>query len=251
MSETPVGPDTGGRVVILDTLRGVSILLMVIYHFGYDLMIYCGLPYYVLRNPLLDTLQTLFAGLFILLSGISCRYSGNNLRRGLQLLAAAFAVTGVTALTDYLGITRGAIVTFGIIHFMGAAALIFWVLQRVLDRLPGPLLPILCAAGILATWAFLPARVDFGGFFWLGLKGPGFHSADYFPLLPWIFVYLFGTWLGVFIRAGRFPPWFYRAKEPFFSACGRRTLIIYLLHQPALMGLTLLIRQIQDVLSSH
>ena len=73
----------------------------------------------------------------------------------------------------------------------------------------------------------------------LGLGPSGIFSADYFPLLPWIFVFLFGTWLGRYIKDGKFPAWFYEASMPGFSTVGRHSLVIYVLHQPVLYGLVM------------
>jgi uncharacterized membrane protein len=71
------------RIDIIDALRGVSILLMVVYHFGYDMVMYGRWPDWILFNPAINTLQSVFAGVFILLCGFSCRYSRNNPRRGI------------------------------------------------------------------------------------------------------------------------------------------------------------------------
>ena len=77
---------------------------------------------------------------------------------------------------------------------------------------------------------------------WLWMLGwvyEGFVSTDYFPLLPWAFVFLLGTWAGKYIKAGRMPHWFYTADCPPLAAVGRHSLVIYVLHQPVLYGLTM------------
>ena len=88
--------DTPGRIQIIDGLRGLSILLMVAYHFGYDLIIFAGAPPQLIDNPVLDVLQQCFAGVFIFLSGISCRFSKSNSRRGFQMRGVAIVITAVT-----------------------------------------------------------------------------------------------------------------------------------------------------------
>ena len=66
----------------------------------------------------------------------------------------------------------------------------------------------------------------------------GFHSLDYYPLLPWAGLFLFGVALGKLrlgiqkAHPGDQPVW----ARP-FTAAGRRSLEIYLLHQPVLIGL--------------
>lgn len=79
---------------------------------------------------------------------------------------------------------------------------------------------------------------------WLWMFGwiyEGFVSTDYFPLLPWIFVFLLGTWAGKYIKEGRLPRWFYEAKCPPLAGVGRHSLLIYMLHQPVLYGFTMVL----------
>ena len=49
------------RYYALDALRGLSILLMVAYHFGYNLVMYRIAPAGLIYNPLLNVLQPFFA----------------------------------------------------------------------------------------------------------------------------------------------------------------------------------------------
>ena len=65
-----------------------------------------------------------------------------------------------------------------------------------------------------------------------GFAAPGFVSGDYYPIFPWIFLYFFGTCIGRAAQDGKMPAWFYTFRAPFFEACGRHTLLIYLLHLP-------------------
>ena len=55
--------DSPNRIQIIDGLRGLSILLMVAYHFGYDLVIFVGVSPQLIHNPVLDVLQSFFCWL--------------------------------------------------------------------------------------------------------------------------------------------------------------------------------------------
>lgn len=225
-----------GRIEAIDILRGLSILLMVVYHLGYDLVGADILPYAVLSNPLVSGLQVFFSLVFIIISGISCSFSRNNLRRGLVIFAAGLVVSLATWLFNPAYYVR-----FGILHFLGAAILIYCAARPLLARIPTGVMcvaaPLLCAA----TWPLLYMRFDVEHLYFLGIMHPEFASSDYFPLLPYLFAFLFGTALGRPLKEGKFPAWVYRLRCAPLAAAGRHTLWIYLLHQPLCLGIVRLI----------
>jgi uncharacterized membrane protein len=70
-----------------------------------------------------------------------------------------------------------------------------------------------------------------------GFLYPGFSSADYFPLLPWLFLFLFGAWLGGRVTGGGGPDWLRVKVPPALTWPGRHSLLLYLVHQPILYGI--------------
>ena len=238
------------RIQLIDAVRGLAIILMVAYHTGYDLVAFELAPKEALYNPLLNTLEPLFAGAFILLSGVSARYARDNRLRGLRVLGCALVVS----------LAAGAVgvpIPFGILHCLGCCMVICGDPAAWLDRIPRRVQPFLFG-GLFALFfvlfrtsvpLFNPVDASFDGIPYLymfGLRGPGFQSLDYFPLLPWFFLYPLGAWLGRYIKEGRFPRWFYNCKIPVLPVVGRHTLVIYMLHQPviyfAVMGLAAVIK---------
>jgi uncharacterized membrane protein len=234
--------DKPGRIQLIDGLRGLSILLMIGYHFGYDLVLFLGVPTWLIFNPILDFLQPFFAGEFIFLSGVSSRFSRNNLKRGLLMLAAAAAITLVTY---FIGLP----VWFGIIHFLGAAAILFAFLRPAVDKISRPVQLIMYIALYVCAIQFTGRVYDINWLWWLGFRSAGFSSADYFPILPWIFIYLTGTLAGTYIVEKRLPEKFYTFRVPFFAAAGRNTMLIYLVHQPVLYVVTLIVRAVMNSLA--
>lgn len=226
--------DKPGRIQLIDGLRGLSILLMIAYHFGFDLVTFVGVPSWLLFNPILDFLQPFFAGVFIFLSGISSRFSSANIKRGLQMIAAAAAITLVTY-------SIGLPVWFGILHFLGAAAILFALLRPVIDRISRPIQLILYIGLYFCAIQFTGRTYDVSWLWWLGFRSAGWTSADYFPILPWIFIYLTGALAGTYIVEKRLPAWFYTFRVPFFAMVGRYTMLVYLVHQPVLYVVTLVI----------
>jgi len=234
------------RIQLIDAVRGLSILLMVAYHTGYDLWVFGLIPKETLYNPLLNTLEPLFAGVFILLSGVSARYARDNRGRGLRVLACALLVSLVTGFF-------GAPVTFGILHCLGLCMVITGDPSAWLNKIPRRVQPFLFGGLFVLSFLFVRENILrlnltdntlFDGvpyLYMFGLFGPNFQSVDYFPLLPWFFLYPLGAWLGLYIKEGRLPRRFYTLKVPVLPAVGRHTLVIYMLHQPviyfAVMGL--------------
>ena len=75
---------------------------------------------------------------------------------------------------------------------------------------------------------------------WLAIFGvdvPGFFSADYFPIFPSVFIFLAGTFSGIYFVKNGFPVWMRKKRIPFFATIGKFTLIIYIAHMPLIYGL--------------
>ncbi len=226
------------RIELMDAARGLSLVLMVFYHFFYDLVVFAGAPRWIFHNVVFDPLQYFFAGLFILISGVSSNFSHSNVARGLKTLGIALVITLVTYFMNMP-------IVFGILHFLGTCMLLYGLtqkgFQKLNEKLPW-LVPALCLVAIVLTARFANGVYTETPHLWMfGLITPEFESADYFPLLPWMFVFLLGTWAGKYVREGKLPKWFYEAKIPFFPAVGRKSLLIYVAHQPILYALTMLI----------
>lgn len=80
----------------------------------------------------------------------------------------------------------------------------------------------------------MPAGLYRANLFWLGLPDlTRFTSADYFPILPWVFLFWCGVFLARLWRPGRGEP--PAALRP-LCAIGRNTLLVYMLHQPVIYG---------------
>ena len=229
-----MGEQAKQRIELMDAVRGLSLCLMVIHHFLYDLVVFAGAPRLLFWNPVFETLHYFFAGLFILLSGVSSNFSRSNVKRGAKALAVAL---GITAVTYFMGTP----IVFGVLHLLGTCMLFYGLTQGFWRRLPAWAVPTVSILGVLATARLVNGVPTETPHLWMfGFVTAGFRSADYFPLLPWAFVFLLGTWAGKYVREGRLPRWFYEAKAPRLAAVGRRSLLIYVLHQPVLYALTML-----------
>lgn len=227
------------RVGMMDALRGFSLCVMVCHHFCYDLCAFCGAPWVLFENPLLAAVHYIFGGIFVLLSGVSSNFSRSNVRRGIRALAVALGITAVTWLV-------GLPILYGVLHLLGTCMLLYGLTQRFWERLNGRipwLTPVLAVAGTVLTAPLAGGRLTTTPHLWIfGFITADFWSSDYFPLLPWGFVFLFGAWAGKYVRAGRMPRWCYEARLPRLAALGRHSMLVYIVHQPLLYALSMLIR---------
>jgi len=244
-------PRPARRLEILDELRGLCILLMVGYHALYMLQ-----WFQVNTQALFDRLsvfQPVVAAFFIVCSGICARLSRNNTKRGIQLALCALLVTLATGVVlPTLGVTQ-AVILFGILHLLACSKLLFQLLQGPLDKIPAVAGALLCLALFLFTSSVDKRQFGFLGSFvfplpdWLyertsallilGFHTPDFSTLDYFPLLPYFFLFLFGTFLGKYAQKEQFPDFCYRRLVLPFGFFGKHSLLVYLLHAPALYGL--------------
>lgn len=223
------------RFDVLDVWRTLAIVLMVAYHFLYDLYIFGVISANQLFSAPLNVLERFICCSFILLAGASARFSRNNLRHGLIVLGAGLVVEIGAAVA-------GQTIRFGVLMLLGSSMVLWHFLGKGLQKLPG--WSVAAGSGVLffaARWWTGRTAVSVPWLYPLGFTAPGFYSADYFPLLPWFFLFLIGTALGGWCLAHRENRLLAVRLPGVLTWPGRHSLIIYVLHQPVLYGISYLI----------
>lgn len=224
------------RITLFDTLRGFTIISMVAFHACYDLAYIEGVPLpWFTGTPFQAFWRCSISWTFLFIAGWMASFSRNNFKRGGIYAAAAALVFIATTLASV-----DTPVTFGILFCMAACTLLVAVAKPVLQNVPAPM-GLACSLILFALTYTVPlGRYDIAGLAWLGFPGPAFASGDYYPLLPYLFMYLAGFFTSVIvdgITKGGYPAWTKRDWCPSLTAVGHASLIIYLLHQPLLLVL--------------
>lgn len=227
----------------LDTLRGLALISMILYHASWDLVYLFGVDWPWYRSSGAYFWQQATCWTFILLSGYCFHLGHHRLRRGWMAFGGGAVVTAVTlvAMPDMP-------VLFGVLTLLGAAALLTVPLDKLLGKIPAVLG---LALSFALFWLFREINsgiLSFGSLFattlpetlyanlftaWLGFPPSGFRSSDYFPILPWLFLF----WTGYFLyRLCPNGPFWTFPKIPVITWMGRHSLVIYMLHQPLVYG---------------
>lgn len=227
----------------IDVLRGIAIVMMIVFHFLYDLN-YFNIYRLSLYSGYFLIYVYLIGIFFFLLVGISLTLSYNTVKenlsirqiqlkyifRGLKIFCLGLLIT----LISFVILEEGYII-FGVLHCIGISIILAYPFLnfRYLNALIGFFLIFIGL--ILKNFTF-----DFIYLVWLGVKPAQFYTIDYFPLLPWFGVVLIGIFIGNILYPKHNRSFILKDLSGiktirFFSFLGRHALIIYFIHQPILL----------------
>ncbi len=240
------------RFFELDFLRGIAIMLMILYHALFDLNYFAGFGF-ELWSGLFWLVGRTSAFIFIFIVGVSLTISYSRAKgkitgfslfkkyflRGGKIFSWGLIITAVT----YVFLPTGTIY-FGVLHFIGLSiALAYPFLKfRYLNL-------ILAAIFVVIGFYLKQSVFGFSYLLFLGLRPEVFYTLDYFPIFPWFGVVLLGIFFGnTFYAKGQrrflIPDLSAKLKPLLFL--GRNSLLIYLLHQPILTAIILSVMFILD-----
>ena len=230
------------RIVGIDIFRGYAILLMVIFHFNFDLNNFHYVDYDLKHGLFWHYYRYVIVSMFIFISGVSFQITYKNginlkkLRKRVLLLGGASLLVSIGSYTQF----PDTWIYFGILHFFLFATFAGLLFIKT------PKIALALAVAILIAYNFHLANMHW--FFILVqpyLHLPIYYTEDLVIIIPWFGVYLLGM---VFASYGWHKTLFERNffnKESkintFFAFLGRHSLLIYLLHQPIFFGIFMLL----------
>jgi uncharacterized membrane protein len=227
------------RYLLVDALRGVAIVLMVVFHFCFDLAYFELANFDFYRDPFWLHMRTFILTAFLGLVGVSLALAARSgLDRKRYLKRLALLVLSALAISLSTWWVFGArFVFFGVLHFIAVASVLGLLFLRFdwMNLLFG-IGVIVFASNNAFPWFDQPGRR------WIGLMTHKPATEDYVPLLPWFGVVLVGLFVG---RRMLLMPWIARLEHSLrdsrlvriLAFSGQRSLWIYLAHQPLLIGL--------------
>lgn len=234
------------RFGMLDSLRGFVLLHMVLFHLLYDVQNIIGYEMEWFGGRAVYWWQQCICWGFVLISGFTWSLGRKPVRRGIQVFLAGLVISGVTYL--FLPSER---IFFGVLSFLGVSMILLKGVEGWLRRW-NPWFGLLFGLSLFGFCKNLAA--GYLGFFgepllmlpkgWyanygtaiLGCPFPGFYSSDYVPLFPGFFMFLTGYFLWRLLGEEEAVKRFLRKRVPILDWLGKRSLWIYMLHQPVLLG---------------
>jgi uncharacterized membrane protein len=230
------------RIAAIDAARGVALFGMVIYHLSWDFAYFHLAPADLPIDPLMRAFSHGVAGSFLVLAGASLALAHRDAigwRAFWRRLAIVGGAAGLVTTTTYFFAPQETIY-FGILHCIAVASLL------AAPMLMGSLWLAVAVSALVfaAPWLMASPNFNMPPFVWLGLGTVPPDTLDWRPLAPWsgcVFLGLAltrlnmrrlvasplahwrpaaGDWLGI--------PWIW---------AGRRSLAIYLIHQPVLFAI--------------
>ena len=246
------------RYELIDTWRGLAVIGMIGFHLCW-MMSYFGIaiPSDLLFSTAFMAWERSICISFIIVAGYSFSLGHKHLLSGLKIFIIGLVITVVTCI--FIPDIR---IIFGVLTFIGTATLLMIPLDKAVGekslkssrfRWLGLIFSMIL---FLATYNInngylglfrgltipLPKSL-YSGYIatFIGFKDPEFYSADYFALLPWIFMYLFGYFLHKVIKGTDFEKNVMTLGIPGIRTVGRHSLIIYIVHPIVIYGILYLI----------
>lgn len=215
------------RLQILDSVRGILVVLMVIYHFFFDLDFLLGIQFSFFESSFTELIANVVRFLFIFLVGVNSKiilinsanlneYTSKQYKRFWVLLLSAVMVS----IGSYMFVPD-LFIYFGVLHLIAFSLLFIITISKLRNFM-------YFIVGNVLVFLLLP--LEYNIFYVNEFNKP---SLDFFPIAPWIFpailgYYSFNSILLYLKKASKF-------RLMFLEFIGRKSLIIYLLHQPVLI----------------
>ncbi|MBN7772622.1 DUF1624 domain-containing protein [Clostridium aminobutyricum] len=199
---------------------------MVTFHVIFDLKEFAGIDINY-QSGFWYWIGKISALMFLFVAGISSGFSKNNVKRGIKILLFAVTITFVTYI-----FFREQYIRFGILHLLGVSMILFPLLKRMNNVL------LLISAAVIAFTAVLTkgTLADTSLLLPFGISYKGFVSLDYYPISPYLSVFIIGVLAYKMYYYKRESLFKFNYKNEYISAISKNSLGIYLIHQPILVG---------------
>jgi len=219
------------RYFELDFLRGVAIILMIIFHFSYDLSYFGYADFQTTIDIQWRAFRSLILSLFLLLVGMGVylnAINGIDWKKLAKRSSKLFVVSLLISLGSYFMFEHSWIY-FGVIHFILVASIVALVFVKL------PNVALFLGVAFLVSYILGYFHLDGLLEFFVMHFGFPLHTEDVVSFTPWFGMVL----IGLFIMHHNL--FSLKVKETKVSKklafLGQHSLLIYVVHQPILIGI--------------
>jgi len=241
------------RYNIIDSIRGLTIISMVLFHTCWDL-VYFGVlsPEFMKALPAVIWQKSICCT-FIFISGFVFCLGKHHIKHGLVTLGCGMLITLVTCI-----LMPDAKDVFGVLWLLGISTFIGILVHRALrkNEILSPMVLIISFILFILFQNLVKGYIGIGSTVFIslppalyrnylttlfGFPFAGFSSSDYFPIFPWSLLYICGLCSYLILCKKEGAMKHLRKDVPALSFIGRHSLLIYMLHQPLVFGMLYLI----------
>ena len=222
------------RYPVIDCIRGFAIIAMIAYHFGFDLNMQGYILLDINHNSNWQVARSLILGTFLFVAGFSMALATNqNIKRRLIRLVRIAACAVLVSIGSYF-MFPDSWIFFGVLHFVLVGTIICWLVM------PYQKLLLILAMSLLTVGILYQSPIFNSPFLqWLGMMTYKPITEDYVPVLPWLGLMLIGARMGQ-LALTKSKLWLFDYKLSSILLpvqwLGQHSLIVYMLHQPILLG---------------
>ncbi len=233
------------RYSLIDNVRGLAVISMIVYHAIWSLVYLYNVNINLFESSIAYMWQQSTSWIFIFLSGFSYNMSKNKVKNALKVFSIGLLVTLIT--TFLMPENK---IVFGVLTLIGSSMLIVLISERVLKKIDSKL------GAIIAVTIFIITRNINAGYLgfekvnlysippqfyintftsYIGFTSTSFKSSDYFSLFPCFFLFLAGYYFNIYVFQYGLQKYLVMKDIPVLSWFGKRSLTIYVLHQPIIL----------------
>ncbi|MDD2518638.1 MAG: heparan-alpha-glucosaminide N-acetyltransferase [Bacilli bacterium] len=209
------------RIFEIDILKIIAVALMVIFHLVYDLNEFLGLNV-IYESGFWYFIGRISAITFIIISGINSGFSKDILKKGIMTFFVGMLISLITFF-----VFKGQFVRFGILHFLGVCMILYPILKKI-DKWMLLMFTLIILFGINTSLYDIKIFIFFDNVL-------GKASVDYYPLFPYIGLYILGIFLYKVFYYKKLSILNLYTENKLIIFTSKQSLLIYLIHQPLIL----------------
>ena len=223
------------RIRAIDAIRGAAICMMIVYHAAFDLNWFHIISADFNHDPFWLGFRDLIVSSFLLMVGVSlvlAHRAAISPRRFWRRIALVGACAMLVTAGSYVVFPK-TFITFGILHCIVVSSILGWPLVRF------PRAALIVGIVVIVVGIAIGVPLfDLPWLNWIGLMTHRPATEDYVPLLPWFGVVLVGISIGWWLLERRMQALRQasRASPEWLTWLGRHSLLVYMVHQPIMVG---------------